>query len=63
MSSGIIIQRRSVLLPAAMDSSIYGSLSAHMKDKVEAVNVKAPADVTEADILTLAQAIHEACEC
>lgn len=63
MGSGIIIQRRAVLLPAAMDSSIYGSLSDRMKDKVEAVNAKAPADVTEADIRTLAKAISEACDC
>jgi hypothetical protein len=57
---GIIIQRRSVLLPAATNSSIYDSLSAAAKAKVDKVEAKAPADTTAADILTLAHAIMEA---
>lgn len=60
---GIIISRRAVLLPAAMDPSIYDSLSTNTQDQIEAINLKAPGDMTEGDILTLAQAIREACEC
>lgn len=63
MSGGIIIQRRAVLLPAAMDTSIYNYLSTEAKNAVEAIAAKAPADVTESDIHTLAQAIASVCEC
>jgi hypothetical protein len=63
MSGGIIIQRRAVLLPAAMSPSIYNFYSDQVKDAVEAVNTKPPADVTEADIHTLAQAIASVCQC
>jgi len=60
---GIIIQRRAVLLPVAMDTSIYPFLSDEQKDAVEAVSAKDPHQVTEGDIHTLAQAIASVCKC
>lgn len=63
MSGGIIIQRRAVLLPAAMDTSIYPYLSEQWKDAVEAVSAKDPHQVTEGDIHTLAKAIASVCAC
>lgn len=63
MGGGIIINRHAVLMPAAMDPSIYNYLSDDMKNKVETINLKAPGDVTERDIETLSRAIYEACDC
>lgn len=63
MSGGIIIQRRALLLPAVMDTSIYSFLSDEMKDTVEAISAKEPHQVTEQDIHTLAKAIASVCKC
>lgn len=60
MSGGIIIQRRAVLVPAAIDSSIYNSLPDHCKSRVDAIVAKAPGDTTAEDIETLAALIHVA---
>jgi len=58
---GIIINRHAMLMPAAMDSSIYSYMTDEQKDAVEAVAAKAPGDLTEQDIHTLAQAIAAVC--
>jgi hypothetical protein len=60
---GIIIQRFSVLKPAATDSSIYNSLPHPCKLTVDTICAKAPADVTDQDIQSLAAMILLATHC
>lgn len=60
---GIIIQRRAVLLPAAKDSSIYGSLPDYCQQQIDDIAAKAPANVTEQDINLLAALINFAVHC
>jgi hypothetical protein len=57
---GIIIQRFAALKPAAQDPSIYGSMSASQKAKVDAIVAKAPDQVTHDDVCELAGLIKTA---
>lgn len=63
MSGGIIIQRLAVLKPAATDSSIYNMLPQNCKLVVDTICAKAPGNVTDADISTLAAMILLATHC
>lgn len=63
MSSGIIIQRRAVLVPAANDPSIYQSLNDDCKDKVDIITAKGPGATTAEDIQVLAALILVATHC
>lgn len=60
---GIIIQRRSVLVPTVTDSSLYDSLPAPCKATVDAIVAKAPGDVTDHDLSVLAAMIQVAVHC
>lgn len=63
MGGGIVINRSKILLIAATDPCLYGSLSPDTKAAVDAIDAKDPASRTEADILTLVEAIQEAVSC
>lgn len=60
MGGGVIIQRRAVLVPAANDVSIYGTLSEDDKDTVDSITAKAPGDTTTDDLMALATIITKA---
>lgn len=63
MSGGIIIQRRSVIVPTVTDPSLYDSLPAACKATVDAIVNKAPGDVTDIDLAVLAAMIQVAVHC
>jgi hypothetical protein len=63
MSGGIIIQRFSVLKPAATDASIYDVLPQNCKLTVDTICAKAPGSVTSTDISSLAAMILLATHC
>ena len=63
MSGGIIIQRRSVIVPTVTDPSLYDSLPGACKATVDAIVNKAPADVTDIDLSVLAAMIQVAVHC
>jgi hypothetical protein len=63
MSGGIIIQRRADLLLSAKASSLYDTLTADDKSKVDAIANKDPASVTERDLEHLVKLLGIAIHC
>ncbi len=60
---GIIIQRRSVIVPTVTDPCLYDSLPDPCKAAVDAIVNKAPIDCTDHDLAVLAAMIQVAVHC
>ena len=63
MSGGIIIRRRAALLGAAKDQSLYDTLPAGEKAKVDAIDTKPIDQCTQKDLETLVHVLGRAIHC